>query len=503
MDNLAERIAALRPEQRALLEKQLLKKGLNSVKAQTIPRRRESPLCVPSFDQEQLWFVDQMEPGSFAYNISSSFHIVGRLDVGVLERSFNEIIRRHEALRTTFKSVDGVPYQSVAPSATIALRRVNLGDRPASEREAEMRRVIVAEERAPFDLERGPLFRAVLVKLNETEHRLSMTLHHIVTDRWSFSLLWRELTVLYEAFAGGRLSPLPELPIQFADFAVWQREKLQGEALESRLAYWREQLADSSFRFELPCDRPRPARQTFSGKRHYSIQTKELWDALKTLAQRENVTMATTLLAAFYTFLYRYTGQEDIIVGSPFANRNWVETEGLIGYLLNVLPLRADLSGNPTFRELLGRVKEMTTGAFAHGDLPFGKLVRELRPARDLSRSPIFQVTFVLVDFQDSVVKHPELEMRRVETDIASARFDLMLGVRDKPEDPLLIFEYCPDLFEHSTVVRMMRQFETLLEGIVADPERRLAALPLRRTRAYTARPSNGSSARGEVAPRG
>ena len=201
MDNLAERIAALRPEQRALLEKQLLKRGLSSVKAQTIPRRGGSPLCALSFDQEQLWFVDQKDPGSFAYNISSSFHISGRLDVDALERSFDEIISRHEALRTTFKSVDGVPYQSIAPSATIALRRVDISGVPEPGREAELRRIIVSGERAPFDLARGPLFRAVLVKLNETEHRLGMTLHHIVTDRWSLSLLWRELTVLYEAFA--------------------------------------------------------------------------------------------------------------------------------------------------------------------------------------------------------------------------------------------------------------------------------------------------------------
>jgi amino acid adenylation domain-containing protein len=479
MDNLAERIAALRPEQRAFLEKQLLKKGLTPVKARAIPRRRAMELCPLSLDQEHLWFVDQKEAGSFAYNISSSFHIKGRLDICAMELSFNEIIRRHESLRTTFPAVDGIPYQHIAPPTTMALRRIDISGRPEEGREEEMRRIILAEERAPFDLARGPLFRAVLLKLGETEHRLSMTLNHIITDRWSFSLLWRELTVLYDAFSHGRPSPLPELPIQFADYAVWQREWLQGEVLESRLDYWKKHLAGSSFRLELPTDRPRPAIQTFRGKRHYSVQSKELWSALKALSQRENVTLYTTILAAFYTFLHRYTGQEDIIVGSPFANRNRVETEGLIGYLLNMLALRTDVSGNPTFRELLARVREVTTGALANNELPFGKLVQELRPERDLSRSAIFQVTYVLVDFQDSVIEHPALEMKRVETEAASAKFDLMLGVRDKAEEPLLIFEYCTDLFEHSTVERMMRHFETLLEGIAADPEQRLSALPL------------------------
>jgi amino acid adenylation domain-containing protein len=479
MNNLAERIAALRPEQRAFLEKQLQKKGLAPAGASIISRRGAVEFCPLSLDQEDLWFVDQKQAGSFAYNISSSFHIKGRLDLCALERSFNEIIRRHEALRTTFPARDGIPYQQIAPSATMALRQVDLSHVPEEAREEEMRRVILAEERAPFDMAQGPLFRAVLVKLKETEHRLSMTLNHIITDRWSFSLLWRELTVLYDAYTHGRPSPLPELPIQFADYAVWQREWLRGGALDSRLEYWKQQLAGSSFRLDLPTDYRRPAIQTFRGKRYYSVQSTKLWGALKALSQRENVTLYTTLLAAFYAFLHRYTGQEDIIVGSPFANRNRVETEALIGYMLNMLALRADVSGNPAFRELLGRAREVTTGAFANSELPFGKLVQELRPERDLSRSAIFQVTYVLVDFQDSVIEHPELEMRRVETEAASAKFDLMLGVRDKAEEPMLIFEYCTDLFRHSTIERMMRHFETMLEGIVADPSRRLSELPL------------------------
>jgi amino acid adenylation domain-containing protein len=479
MSKLARRISALSPEQRALLEKKLQRQTLNSLRAQTIQRRNSGDQCPLSFDQEQLWYMEQRHPGSNAFNLSTSYLITGPVSIEALERAFDEIMRRHEVLRTTFPTKDELPYQHIAAVGQMELRKVDLRELPAAEREAKLEGLMAKAGREPFDLARGPLFRALLVRLDDEVHRLCLTLHHIIMDRWSFSLLWRELMMLYNAFAQGKPSPLAELPIQFADFAIWQRNLMQGKPLETKLEYWRKQLAGASSVLELPTDRPRPLVQSFRGRRHYSVQSTELWSKLKNLCQQENVTLFIALLAAYYAFLQRYTGQEDINVGSPFSNRNRVETESLIGLLLNLVVLRVDLSGNPTFSELLQRVREVAVGAYDNNDLPFSKLVEELQPARDSSRNPFFQVTFVFVDMQDPTGEQREVSIKQVGFEVGSSRFDLMLGVRDRAADPTLILEYNPDLFDDATAARMLRHFETMLEAIVADPAQRISELPL------------------------
>ena len=479
MNNLAERISALSPEQRALLEKQLQAKRQGSLTSlQTITPRRQGDSCPLSFEQEHLWFLDQLEPDSFAYNLSSSYQLVGLLNPAALEQCFNEVIRRHEALRTTFVATDGRPRQVIAPSLRIKISMLDLTSISEADRPAALQRLITKYSQTPFDLSAGPMIRATLFKLSDTEHRLLMSLHHIVTDRWSFSLLWRELIMLYDAFSKGHPSPLPELPVQFPDFALWERQWLEGEVLEKRLSYWKKQLAGASFVLDLPTDRPRPANQTFIGKRQYRIQNKALWSRLKELCHQENATLFMALLTAYYVLLYRYTGQRDIIVGTPYANRNRVEIEGLIGYLLNMLVLRMNISGDPTFLELLRRVRQMSTEAYANNEMPFAKLIEELQPERDLSRNPLFQVTFVFVDFPEPVVNLSELQLTKIELDMGSSPVDLMLGIRDQAE-PVLIFEYNLDLFDDATITRMMIHYETLLNSIVSDPFQRLSALSI------------------------
>ncbi|MGH7931425.1 MAG: condensation domain-containing protein, partial [Candidatus Binatia bacterium] len=353
------------------------------------------PTLPLSFAQERLWFLDQLEPGSTVYNMPGVFRLKGPLNVAVLKQSLNEIVRRHEALRTTFRSVEGSPQQVVASGLTLPLPVMDLSHRCESDRENEARRLAAEEARRPFDLSRGPLLRAILLRLHQEEHFLLLNMHHIVSDGWSMGVFFREISVLYEAYSNGKPSPLAELPIQYADYAVWQRNRLQGEVLETQLSYWEKQLEDIST-LDLPTDRPRPAAQSFRGARLSLELSKELTEGLKALSRKERVSLFMTLLAAFQTLLHRYTGRDDIAVGSPIAGRNRAEIEGLIGFFINTLVLRADLSGNPTFRELLARVREAALGAYDHQDVPFEKLVQELHPERNLNQSPLFQVMFVL-----------------------------------------------------------------------------------------------------------
>ncbi len=342
-----------------------------------------------------------------------------------------------------------------------------------------MRQIIKAESHRPFDLSEGPLLRSTLLQFGETEHALVIVLHHIITDWWSFDLLWRELTILYQAFSEGRPSPLTELPVQYADFALWQRRWLRGEMLELKLSYWKKQLAGAQFILELPTDRPRPPVQTYNGKRQYLEPPEHLWRKLTILGREEKTTLYMTLLAAFYTLLGRYTGRDDLIVGSPYANRSMFETEAMIGYLLNLLVLRADLSGDPTFRELLRRVRVMTLGAYNNNDLPLASLLQELQPERDPGRNPLFQVSYVFTNSWGTVFECSDLSLTPIEVDSGQSKFDLTLGIRNGEDAPLIIFEYNTDLFDDSTISRMMGHFQRLLEGIVAAPEQRLSDLPL------------------------
>jgi amino acid adenylation domain-containing protein len=423
-----------------------------------------------SFAQQRLWFLHQWEPSTPLYNISRCFRLTGRLDVAALERSVNELVRRHESLRTSFSVVDGQPTQVITPSLTVTLPVVDLSSRPDVERESEALRLADEEARRPFDLSRGPLLRVTLLRLTEQEHGLFLTLHHIVSDGWSMGVLFRELSALYDAFSTIRKpSPLAELTLQYPDFAVWQRQWLQGEVLEGQLSYWKKQLSDVPALLELPTDRPRPPVQTYRGTRQFLVLSGELKEALKTLSRRQGVTLFMTLLAAFQTLLHRYTGQDDIAVGSPIAGRNRTEVEGLIGFFVNTLVLRNDFSGDPSFRELLGRVRKVALDAYAHQDLPFEKLVEELQPQRNLSHSPLFQVLFAFQNVPMTELRLAGLTVNTLKADRETSTFDLSLLMVEESNSLKGTIEYNTDLFDEDTIGRMIGHFQTLLESIVAD----------------------------------
>jgi non-ribosomal peptide synthetase component F len=376
-----------------------------------------------SFAQQRLWFVDQLFPGT-SYNVPIAIRLTGVLNLAALEESFNEIVRRHEVLRTTFHTVEGQPVQVIAPSLKVCLPLINLQQLPVTERELAAQQLIVQETQQQFNLAQEPLLRLTLVQLSEVEYVLAITLHHIVFDEWSQALLIQELRLLYTAFNTGKPSPLPELPIQYADFANWQRQWLQGEVLELQLSYWRSQLQNLSV---TELHRDRPAQQSYRGATQLLELPVDLSQALSALSQQEGTTLFMTLLAAFQTLLYRYTGQTDITVGSPIANRNRREVEGLIGFFTNSLVLRTDLSGNPTFRELLARVQQVAVGAYAHQDLPFEKLVEELHPERSLNRNPLFQTVFALQNAPMEQLELPGLTLSPYKLETTTTRFDLEL----------------------------------------------------------------------------
>jgi amino acid adenylation domain-containing protein len=438
---------------------------------------REQPLRL-SFAQERLWFLEQLEPGSSIYTLPGAVRLRGRLDAQALTRSVKEIWRRHEALRTRFVEVEGVPLQVISPADEFQVEEVDLEGLAEGNREAEWRRLAAEESQRVFDLNQGPLFCCRLLHLGAEDRVLLMSMHHIVCDGWSFGVLLSELGALYKAFAEVRPSPLPELQLQYVDFADWQRNWLQGEVLERQLSYWKRQLAEVPA-LELPTDRPRPALQSFRGARHEFSLSPGLSEGLKALSRQEGVTPFITLLSAFQTLLSRYTGQEDIAVGSPIAGRRRPEMEGIIGLFANMLVLRSDLSGDPSFRQALARVRETALQAYADQDVPFEKLVEQLRPQRDLSRSPLFQVMFVL---QNAPLRPLELEgvtLTPVTLEHRAAQYDLSLYMRESEEGLVGTVEYNTDLFEPATIARMIAHLQNLLEGIAADPERRLSELPM------------------------
>jgi hypothetical protein len=353
----------------------------------------EAFLFPTSFAQQRLWFLEQLAPANPFYNIFQAVRFGQAVDLELLERSLNEIVRRHEALRTRFVAVEGQPMQVILAHLNLTVGRVDLRALRPGAREAEARRLAGEEARRPFVLAEGPLLRATLVRLADADCLLLLSMHHIVSDGWSMGVFFGELRALYAAYAAGLASPLAELPIQYADYALWQREWLQGERLEAQVRYWRGRLADLP-RLELPTDRQRPAVASYRGAHEAVEFDAALSAAIKRLSQQEGATLFMTLLAAFAVLLQRYTGQQEIVIGTPVAGRNWRETEQLVGFFVNTLVLRLELGGEPSYRELLGRVKRAALEAYEHQDLPFEKLVEELQPERDLSRNPLFQVTF-------------------------------------------------------------------------------------------------------------
>jgi amino acid adenylation domain-containing protein len=396
-----------------------------------------------------------------------------------LRGALDGIAARHEVLRTTFALVDGDPVQRIQPPAPVPLPLLDLQHLPQAQREPGALRLLQKEIRKPFDLSRDRPFRACLARLAADEHILLLLLHHIASDGWSKAVLWEELAALYGGLVAGTPPSVPELPIQYADFAAWQRQCFRGAVLKRQLAYWKRQMAGAPPALELPADHVRPAVQTLRGAHQRRRMSRRLMDDLKALSQREGVTMFMTLLASFQTLLFRYTGQADLVLGTPIAGRNRSETERLVGYFTNTLVLRIDLSGDPTFRELLGRVRRTALDAFDHQDLPFEKLVEELNPQRDLSRSPLFQVMFVYQDPAAPAMRLHGLTIRQIMLERGNAKFDLGLSVNETPEGLEESCEYCTDLFDADTIRRFLDHFQVLLEGVVADPRRRLSELPL------------------------
>jgi amino acid adenylation domain-containing protein len=441
----------------------------------TAPNAVEFPL---SFAQQRLWFLDQLDPGSGAYNIPIALRMFGLLDVAALEKSLNEILRRHDSLRTRFPARSGRPVQVIAGELLLPIPEIDLIGLPPSQRENEALRLAAEEAAAPFDLAGGPLVRARRLVVGETEQVLLLTMHHIVSDGWSTGVLLGELAALYDAFRHGRGSPLPELPVQYADYALWQRDSAREEVLERELSYWKSRLAGTPTPLDLPTDRPRPAVASGRGAVESVRFQKPLLDALKTLSRREGATLFMTVLAAFQTLLSRLTGQDDVWIGTPIAGRTQVETEALIGFFVNTLVLRGDLSGDPTFLELLRRVREDALGAYAHQELPFEKLVEDLQPARNLSMTPLFQVMFGLQG-PGKTIEIPGLKMSGFGVPRKFAHFDLSCSVTERSDGLSCLIEYRTDLFDVETIRSLLAHFEVLLEGIVADPSTRLSRLPL------------------------
>ncbi|WP_158621682.1 non-ribosomal peptide synthetase [Corallococcus aberystwythensis] len=442
-------------------------------------RTKVRPTHAPvSFSQERMWFQDRLSPGSAAFNIPVRVRFSGVLDVAVLHASLQALVRRHAPLRTTFIEQDGRPQQHIAPALDLALPVVDLQSLPSAEREAEAWRLITDEARQPFDLEKGPLLRTVLYRLEVLEHVLLLKLHHIITDGWSMGVLVRELSALYPALAAGKPSPLTPLPMQYADYAAWQREYLRGEVLESHLGFWRGRL-DPDAVLELPTDRPRPAVLSGRGARINEVLPVALVESLKALALAEGNTLFGVLLAGFQVLLSRYSGQQDVVVGTSVAGRGRVELEGLIGLFTNYLALRTDLSGQPSFRELLGRVRETTLEAYAHQDVPFEKLVDALKPERQLSVNPLFQVALTLQNAPLPPLQLPGLVLDAQPVDNRTSKTDLSLIAMEVPQGMRLTAEYNTDLFDPGSIQRLLAHLRTLLEGAVADPARRVSELPL------------------------
>jgi amino acid adenylation domain-containing protein len=441
-----------------------------------VSREGQLPL---SYAQQRLWFIDQLEPGSPLYNISAMYRMRGALNVAALEKTLNEIIRRHESLRTTFHNVEGHAVAVIAPEVVLRLVPQRLTGKDAEALEEELKRLAHEEATTAFDLASGPLIRTRLLQVDDDDHALLIIVHHIVGDGWSGSLIAGELASLYEAFAHDRPSPLPELTIQYTDFAVWQREWMQGEVRNRQVSYWRRALEGAQAVLELPSDRPRPAVQSHRGDIRQYVLPKELIDRLTTMSQGESATLYMTLLAGFQMLMSRYSGQEDIVVGSTIAGRNYAEIEPLIGFFVNTLALRTDLSGNPSFRELLSRVKQVALDGYAHQELPFEKLVEELQPERSLSYNPIFQVLFGLQNMPRRYFEASGLTVERSSIHQSTSILDMSWFAFPVADGMLLRVEFDTDLFDGSTVDRMIGHYERLLRGVLANPHSSIVEVPM------------------------
>ncbi len=475
MSTTLDRIAKLSPEKLQLLSKQLKKSAANS--NNNITRRNGSHTLPLSYAQQRLWFLDQLEPNNPFYNNPAAVRLSGELNVAALEQSLTEIIARHETLRTTFSTVNSQPVQLVSPPGPFRLPVFDLSDLHGAAQEEKVRQLVREEAANGFDLKTGPLLRVRLLRLNEREHVLLLTMHHIVSDGWSMGVLVRELCALYEAFLQGGESPLAPLAVQYADYAQWQREHLAGEVLKQQLQYWREQLAGAPALLEFPTDRPRPAVQSFRGARESVRLGAELTRELQALSRAEGVTLFMTLLAGFAVLLWRCTGRQDIVVGTDVANRNRKETEGLIGFFINQLVLRVDLSGNPTGSQLLSRVREITLGAYDRQDVPFDKVVETVRPARSLQYSPLFQIKLCLQNMRPEKIDLRGLSLSLLKNESTTSQLDFTLNLVEDEQELKGIAEYNTDIFNSGTIQRLLERFKFVLSCIARNKELRLDEL--------------------------
>ena len=472
-------VSALADKQ-ALLALLLEEEGLLEPEKQAIVPRQTAESPPLSFAQQRLWFLDQLVPDSSVYHVPELIRLKGQVDVALLEYSLNEIIRRHEALRTTFPESGGKPLQVIVPSLILSLAVIDLHKlAKREEREALVQQLARAEARRPFDLRAGPLIRAALLRIAEREHMLLLDMHHIICDGWSLGILFSEMTALYDAYRKGQPSPLPPLPIQYADYALWQREWLKKQVEEEQLRYWRQQLKYAPTLLELPADAPRPLQQTFQGAMEMFTLPGSLVRKIKQLAQQTETTLFMLLLATFNVLLSRYTGQTNLVVGTPIANRRRPEIEKLIGFFVNTLPMHINLAGNPTFRELLEQVKEVALGAYAHQDLPFERLVEELQPERSLSHTPLVQVLLAVQNARMEPQQIPGLILQMETFDEGVAPFDLSIFFTEQGEALRVDLVYSTDLFKRASIKRMAQHLHTLLESVVASPQQHIARLPL------------------------
>lgn len=474
---LTDRIAKLSPSKRALLESALNEAQGSVSRPERIPRRTDRRSAPLSFAQERLWFLYQMEPESSAYNSPRAIRVTGTLDVEALRTALETIVARHESLRTTFVTLGETPMQRIGDGAAFRMPVVDLGGSRPGQREAEALRIAQEEAGHPFDLAEGPLFRARLLRLAEDEHVLLLNVHHIVSDGWSVGVLFRELAALYGAFQARQPSPLSELRIQYGDFAAWQRERLRGEVLEAHAGYWREHLRNAPELVTLSTDRPRPPVDALRGAFEPISIARDVSERLQALARQEGVTLFMMLLSVFEVLLFRHTRREDVVVGTNVAGRDLVETEDLIGFFINNLALRTDLSGNPTFRELLTRVREVALGAYAHAEMPFEQVVELLGPTRSLSHAPLFQVLFTLQNMPFRPLKLPGLVVTPMPVGSLTTKYDLTLFLHEDGGTLKGSLDYSADLFDAARIRAMAVEFAALLADVVERPEARLGEL--------------------------
>ncbi len=483
IESPSERLNNLSTEKRALLAMRALqlKKKSGRSESQSIPRRKENGTAPPlSFAQQRIWFLDQLEPGSPAYNIPTSVRLKGELNIAALEQTFNEIVRRHEALRTTFSMVDDKLAQIISQPDRLELKVLDIGAMGEAERESEANRLATLEAKSPFDLARGPLLRISLIKLADLDHVLLVSMHHIISDGWSVGVLIKEVATLYEAYCAGAPSPLVELPIQYADYAVWQREYLQAEVLDEQIQYWKKQLAGAPPVLELPTDRARPALQSYRGGRRRLSIPKRVTERLEEIGQEQEATIYMVLMAGFQVLMMRYSGQKDIVIGTPIAGRTRGELEGLIGFFVNTLVMRGDMRGNPRFTEMVRRVRGVALGAYGHQEVPFERLVEELGVEREMSHAPVFQVMMGLQNAPRGESQQVRgLKLSRIGGERGTSKFDMTMGLIETGEGIAGTVEYNTDLYDEATIERMIRHYERMMERIGVDEEQRVMEIEM------------------------